>query len=109
MTTGVSLGRTDDNRPGRTTDWIPLLIVLGAVYMLTASMVYGFSMWGSDDYRLESQISVVLQFVAATIFIVTIALVVYSREHEAKKWLIVGMTIVVLLLAIRTELYLRAL
>jgi hypothetical protein len=107
----ISLGKSEVQAPGRNIDWMPLLIVIGAVYLISSAIVYGSVSYGSyygGDYELEFQINLVLGFVASTIFIVAIASVVYSRIEQAKKLLIVGMLIVILNFAVRTEVYLRA-
>ena len=110
MAMGISLGNADEQgRPGRNIDWMPLLIVIGAVYLISVTIGYGTLSYDGFyiDYNLEFQINLILVFLASTILIATIALVVYSRVDLAKKMLIVGMVILILILAIRTEVYLR--
>jgi hypothetical protein len=103
----MALGTSaDEQHSGWDVDWMPLLIVIGAVFLFSAGTYYVGYGWGSD-YEIEYKINLVLGFLADTVFIVTIALVVYSKVNQAKKWLIVGFFIVILLLAIRTEVYLR--
>ena len=112
MAMGLSLGMSEDQRPERNIDWIPLLIVIGAVYLITSAIAYGMvsygGYYGSGDYRIEFQINIVLGFLASTSFIIAIASVIYSRIEQAKKLLVVGMLLVIVMFAIRTEVYLRS-
>ena len=109
MTMHIPLGNTGEQHLGRGIDWTALLIVIAAIPLVSLSIAYGTSnFFGSSGYEVESKTSLVLSFVAATIFLATIALVVYSREYEAKKWLIIGMIVLIFIIAIRTEVYLRA-
>jgi hypothetical protein len=105
--TTIPEGSAVGQHPGRDFDWMPLLIVIGAVFLFSAGTYYVGLGWGSD-YEIDYKINLILGFLADTVFVVTIALVVYSRVDQAKKLLVVGILIVVLLLAIRTEVYLRA-
>lgn len=107
----IPLDKPEEHGFGRGIDWMPLLIVIGAVYLLSSAIVYGTLSIGGyygGDYELEFQINLILGFVASTLFIVAIGSVVYSRIELAKKLLVVGMLIVVIIFAIRTEVYLRA-
>jgi cell division protein FtsW (lipid II flippase) len=97
--------------PQKAIDWTPLLIVMGAVYLISSSIVLSTMTntgYWAYDFKLEFQINTVLFFVAGTILITAIALVIYSRIDLAKTMLVWGMICVVLMLAIRTEVYLRA-
>lgn len=92
-------------------DWTPLLIVIGAVYLISSSIVLSTMTntgYWVHEFELEFQINTVLFFVAGTILITSIALVIYSRIDLAKTMLVWGMVCVVLMLAIKTEFYLRA-
>lgn len=105
------IASTSEERPGRIINWMPLLIVIGAVSLASLSITlqlvspYG----GGSDYGLDFKIALILGFLSFTAFTVTIALVVYSREDQAKRCLVLGIVLIILLIAIRTEVYLRAL
>lgn len=110
MATEVLPGNTYEQRQERNIDWIPLLIVIGAVYLISTALVYGMTGYGGyypEDYKLELQIGIVLSFAASTLLIIAVAAVLYSRIEQAKKMLVVGMLVVIVMLAIRTEAYLR--
>jgi hypothetical protein len=105
----VPFGSTGEQVPGRGIDWVPLVIVIGAVYLISTSLVYASVGYygGNDDFRIEYTIMLILSFLAATGFIATVACVVLRRVDQAKRLLIIGMLLVIILLAIRTEIGLR--
>jgi ABC-type transport system involved in multi-copper enzyme maturation permease subunit len=107
----VPFGSTGEQQPGRSIDWMPLMIVIGAVYLITTALVYASAGYygGTDDYRIEYSIMLILSFLAATVFIATIACVVFRRVDQAKRLLITGMLIVIVILVTRTEVGLRSL
>ena len=88
-------------------EWTPLMIVIGAAYLISLSMYGVDSLWGGDSFGLESDLSIILSFLASTAFIVTIASVIYEREDLGKKSLIIGMILIICMLALRASVYLR--
>ena len=102
---------TNEERPGRVINWMPLLMVIGAVSLASLSITFQLPApyYGSGDYGLDIKIMLILGFLSFTAFSVTIALVVYSQEDLAKKCLVVGIVMIILLIAIRTEVHLRTL
>ena len=108
MATGDSLGIVEEQHPKREVNWMPLLIVIVAAYLISVSLwAFPATSW-NYGYKLEFQLGIVLSFLAGAVLVATIALVIFSREGLAKKSLIVGMIILICLLAIKTEVYLRA-
>jgi hypothetical protein len=92
-------------------DWMPLLIVIGSLFLISSAAVYGVVSYGGyydNSFTLETQASIALSFVAVTLFITSIASVIYQQIPQAKKLLLVGMIVVIVMFAIRTEVYLRS-
>ena len=90
-------------------EWTPLLIVIGAAYLISLSMYGGvLGVSRSDSFGLEGDLCIILSFLASTALIVTIALVIYQKEDLGKKSLIIGMVFIICMLALRTSVYLRA-
>jgi cell division protein FtsW (lipid II flippase) len=106
----VPFGRTGEQQPWRSIDWVPLIIVIGAVYLISSALVYSSVGYygGSGDFRIEYTIMLILSFLAATVFIATIASVASRRVDQAKRLLITGMLLVIVILATRTAVGLRA-
>lgn len=87
-------------------EWTPLLIVIGAAYLISLSMYGTLSLYGSE-FDLEADLILVLSFLGSTALIATIALVIYRKEDLAKKSLIIGMVLLICMLALRASVYLR--
>ena len=101
----------EETRPARAIDWMPLLIVIAAVSLATLSstaLLVSYYPYAGGDYSLDIEIGYVVTFLSFTAFAVTIALVVFSQLKAAKILLVVGIALMVVLLAIRTEIFLRA-
>ena len=105
------LTSTNEERSGRAINWMPILIVIAAVSLASLSISSLFISYygGGGDYELDWKIGVILSFLSFTAFMVTIILVVYSREDPARMCLVVGIVFMIFLVAIRTEVHLRAL
>ena len=88
-------------------EWTPLLIVLGAAYLLALSLGGVVTVWSGDSFKLERDLSIILSFMASAALMATIALVIYEREDLGKKSLIIGMVFIICMLALRTSVYLR--
>ena len=103
------LSSTSESTPKKVIEWTPLLIVIGAAYLISLSLSGVITVWGSDSFELEGDLSIILGFLASTALIVTMALVIYQKEDLGKKSLIIGMVFIICMLALRTSVYLRAL
>jgi len=109
MSLGISSGSAEEQNRSREVNWMPLLIVIGAAYLISMSLyTVTLGLYG-NDYKLESQLSLILSFIGSTALIATIASVIYSREDMAKKLLLLGMLLLIIQIALRTSVYLRAL
>jgi len=91
--------------PWRDINWIPLMIVIASVYLISVAQ-YGVLGYGGA-YSLEEKAYIVLGFLASTFFVVTIAFVLYRREDLGKVFLIIGMALIILMLAIKAWIYIR--
>jgi hypothetical protein len=108
---GDYLTSTKEERPGRVINWMPLLIVIAAVSLASLSVTLQLlSYYGGagSEFELDFKIMLILGFLSFTASAVTVALVVYSQESLAKIFLVVGIVLTILLIAMRTEVYFRA-
>jgi hypothetical protein len=108
---GDYLAGTNEERPGRVINWMPLVIVIAAVSLASLSVtlqVLSYYGGGAGDIELRFKIMLILGFLSFTASAVTVALVVYSQESLARIFLVVGIVLTILLFAMRTELYFRA-
>lgn len=95
----------------REIEWTPLITVIGAVFLISLAAYGEISVWSPyspDSFGLERDLSVILGFLASTALIATIALVVYQKESQGKKFLIIGMALIVCMLALKASVYLRS-
>ena len=81
------------------------MIVIASVYLISVAQ-YGVLGYGGA-YSLEEKAYIVLGFLASTFFVVTIAFVLYRREDLGKVFLIIGMALIILMLAIKAWIYIR--
>ncbi len=100
----------NEERPGRAINWTPLLIVIGAVSLASLSITLQLLSYygGGGDYDLDFKIMLIIGFLSFAAFALALAFVVYSKEDLAKISLVVGIALIILLAAMRTEVYLRA-
>jgi len=89
----------------RDINWTPLLIVISSAYLISLAT---YAVVGYAHSDLELDLAVVLSFLASAALMATIALVIFGREDVAKRWLIVGMVLLLCMLALRVWIYLRA-
>ena len=92
-------------------EWTPLLIVIGAAFLISLAAYGEISIWSPyspDSFELERNLSVVLGFLASTVLIAAIALVICQKEDQGKKSLITGMVLIVCMLALKASVYLRS-
>ena len=92
--------------PWRDINWIPLMIVIASMYLVSVASYGTVSLYYGVASSLAEKAYVVLSFLAGTIFILTIALVVYRRVDLGKISLIIGMAFLILMFAIRASVFL---
>jgi len=94
------------NSARRDINWIPLLIVIASAYLIGVAQYGVFGYGGASS--LEEKAFIVLGFLASAFFVVTIAFVVFRREDLGKVFLVIGMAFLILMLAIKVWIYIRA-
>ena len=88
-------------------EWTPLLIVIGAAYLVSLSVSGIIGIWSNDSFELERDLSFVLSFLASASLIVAIAFTIYKKEDLGKKSLVIGAVLIICMLALRASVYLR--
>ena len=83
-----------------------MLIVIASAYLIGVAQYGVFGYGGASS--LEEKAFIVLGFLASAFFVVTIAFVVFRREDLGKVFLVIGMAFLILMLAIKVWIYIRA-
>ena len=89
----------------------PLLIVISAALLISLAAYGEISFWSPYSpysFELERNLSVIVGFLASTALIAAMALVIYQKESQGKKSLIIGMVLVICMLALKASVYLRS-